>query len=60
MIDNRRQQRRAQMDEKARQGHRIGQPRDPNFLQQAAASGLLLGQSSTASDSKEAWKLLAR
>eukprot|EP00969_Alexandrium_andersonii_P022155 969753-Alexandrium_andersonii.AAC.1 len=33
---------------------------DPNFLQQVTASGLLLGQSSTASDSKEAWKLLAR
>eukprot|EP00969_Alexandrium_andersonii_P137416 6077815-Alexandrium_andersonii.AAC.1 len=33
MIDNRRQHRKGQMDEKARQGYRINQPMDPSFLQ---------------------------
>eukprot|EP00969_Alexandrium_andersonii_P210730 9307885-Alexandrium_andersonii.AAC.1 len=60
MTDGRRQRRKVQMDEKAWQSYRISQPLDPSFLQHVAASGMLLGQSGTASDSKEARWLLAR
>eukprot|EP00969_Alexandrium_andersonii_P191539 8459743-Alexandrium_andersonii.AAC.1 len=54
------------MGEKAREGplgdrgYRGSRPMDRNFPQQTTASGLLLGRSSAASDSREAWKLLAR
>eukprot|EP00969_Alexandrium_andersonii_P330862 14623986-Alexandrium_andersonii.AAC.1 len=47
------------MDEKARKGGRLNRPMGQSFLQHVAASGMLLGQASTASDSKEAWRLLA-
>eukprot|EP00969_Alexandrium_andersonii_P313735 13861173-Alexandrium_andersonii.AAC.1 len=66
MIDHRREKRKGYMDEKARggprgeQGHRCDRTMDPSLLQQFTASGLILGSSSTTTDSREAWKLLAR
>eukprot|EP00969_Alexandrium_andersonii_P040081 1756347-Alexandrium_andersonii.AAC.1 len=66
MIDHRREMRNVYMGEKARggprdeQGHRCGSAMDPSLLQQFTASGLILGSSSDATDSRDAWKLLAR
>eukprot|EP00969_Alexandrium_andersonii_P258306 11420399-Alexandrium_andersonii.AAC.1 len=60
MTDDRRQQRRGQMNEEARQGpldersRRCGNRMDPSFPQQVAALGLLLGRSGASADSREA------
>eukprot|EP00969_Alexandrium_andersonii_P246649 10899975-Alexandrium_andersonii.AAC.1 len=48
------------MDEKARKGYLLVNQVDRGFLQQIAVSRMLLGQADTASDSKEAWQLVAR
>eukprot|EP00969_Alexandrium_andersonii_P166808 7370972-Alexandrium_andersonii.AAC.1 len=62
MIDDRRMKRMDHMDEKARRGpqddrgRRCSRSMDPSFPHQVTASGLILGSSSAATDSREAWK----
>eukprot|EP00969_Alexandrium_andersonii_P345702 15279941-Alexandrium_andersonii.AAC.1 len=42
------------------QGRRCDRAMGPGLLQQFSASGFILGGSSAAVDSRDAWKLLAR